>query len=259
MLTGACRPRAAADWSRGSRSPGSCACAQRRVRRAQSASAAATSAAPRDHFASAATWTLTILSGFCTGSPFLILSTTSMPESTSPITVYWPFRLGAVGEHDEELAVGAVVAVALARHADNAALVGHVGELGLEVGIFRAAGAVAVLPVAGLRHEARDHAVERHAVVEVLARELLQPRGVARRDVVAQLDDDAALRGVDQQRVLRIGAGRQAWLGKSRARQAAAQPRGRSNGSCELPVLSRRLCRQISLSAGPRPAPARRR
>ena len=40
------------------------------------------------HFASAATWTLVILSGFCTGSPFLILSTTSMPDTTSPITVY---------------------------------------------------------------------------------------------------------------------------------------------------------------------------
>src|SRR5262249_37397940 len=43
------------------------------------------------YFMSAATCTLTIMSGFSTGSPFLILSTTFMPETTSPITVYWPF------------------------------------------------------------------------------------------------------------------------------------------------------------------------
>src|SRR5205823_339224 len=46
----------------------------------------------RDHFASAATCTRVILSGLCTGSPFLSLSTTSMPETTSPTTVYWPLR-----------------------------------------------------------------------------------------------------------------------------------------------------------------------
>src|SRR5690242_6985224 len=49
---------------------------------------------PRYCFASAATWTWSILSGFATGSPLLSLSTTSMPDATSPITVYWPFRLG---------------------------------------------------------------------------------------------------------------------------------------------------------------------
>src|SRR5262249_21927801 len=42
------------------------------------------------HFMSAATCTLAILSGFSTGSPRLILSTTFMPDTTSPITVYWP-------------------------------------------------------------------------------------------------------------------------------------------------------------------------
>src|SRR5882757_7521932 len=44
------------------------------------------------HFMSAATCTRTMRSGSTTGSPFLILSTTSMPETTSPTTVYLPLR-----------------------------------------------------------------------------------------------------------------------------------------------------------------------
>ena len=48
-----------------------------------------------------------------------------------------------------------------ARHADDAALERLVGELGLQVGLFRAAHAGAGR-VAGLRHEAVDDAVERH-------------------------------------------------------------------------------------------------
>src|SRR5215831_19452271 len=67
---------------------------------------------------------------------------------------------GAVRIHNEELAVGGVVAVALAGHADDAALEGHLGEFRLQVGIFRAAGAIAVLPVTGLRHKACDHPME---------------------------------------------------------------------------------------------------
>src|SRR5947209_5844713 len=46
----------------------------------------------RPHLISEATCTFTILSGSCTGSPRLILSTTSMPDTTSPTTVYLPFR-----------------------------------------------------------------------------------------------------------------------------------------------------------------------
>src|SRR5882724_10176829 len=49
-------------------------------------------APPTDYAASAAMCALTILSGFCTGSPRLILSTFSMPELTLPQTVYWPLR-----------------------------------------------------------------------------------------------------------------------------------------------------------------------
>src|ERR1700716_2342167 len=47
---------------------------------------------PPRHLASAATCTRTMRSGSTTGSPFLILSTTSMPERTSPTTVYLPLR-----------------------------------------------------------------------------------------------------------------------------------------------------------------------
>src|ERR1700754_5135823 len=43
------------------------------------------------HLMSDATCTFTILSGSTTGSPRLILSTTSMPDTTSPTTVYFPF------------------------------------------------------------------------------------------------------------------------------------------------------------------------
>src|SRR5437016_9846946 len=67
---------------------------------------------------------------------------------------------GAVGIHDEELRIGRIVAGSTG-HADDAALERRLGELRLEIWIFRAAGAVLVLAVAGLGHEAGDHAVER--------------------------------------------------------------------------------------------------
>src|SRR2546430_17243483 len=41
---------------------------------------------------------LTILSGFCTGSPRLILSTFSMPDVTLPQTVYWLLRNEALSK-----------------------------------------------------------------------------------------------------------------------------------------------------------------
>ncbi len=73
----------------------------------------------------------------------------------------------AVRKHDEELAVGRV-RVAGARRTDDAALERHVGEFRRHVRIFGAAGAVAVLAVAGLRHEAFDDAMERHVVIEAI-------------------------------------------------------------------------------------------
>src|SRR5215213_6189152 len=55
----------------------------------------------RPHLMSEATCTFTILSGSVTApleepaDAFFNLSTTSIPETTSPTTVYWPFRLAA--------------------------------------------------------------------------------------------------------------------------------------------------------------------
>src|SRR5262249_28911936 len=116
--------------------------------------------------------------------PFLSLSTTSIPDSTSPTTVYFAVEEIAVAKHDEELAVPRVGVVG-AGHADNAAPIGNVGELRLQVGVFGAAGAVAVLPIPGLRHEPGDDPVERYIVIELVAGELLEALSMLRRDVVA--------------------------------------------------------------------------
>ena len=91
-------------------------------------------------------------------------------------------------------------------HADGAALERHVGELGLQVRVRGAAGAVAVFAVTGLRHEAVDDAVKRHAVIELFARQKLHALGMTGRDVVAQSDDDLAARRLDDERVVRVGA-----------------------------------------------------
>ena len=183
-----------------------------------------------------ATCTFTILSGSVTwppddpGGAFFSLSTTSIPDTTSPITVYWPLRLDAVGEHDEELRVRGIDAVAAPRHADDAALERHVGELLLQVRVFRAAGAVEILAVAGLRHEAVHHAVERHVVVITLARELLDALGMLGREIGPQLDDDAALGGVDDDRVLLVEIGWQR-LGDRGSAHRSARRRRREFGS----------------------------
>src|SRR6185437_10589306 len=73
-------------------------------------------------------------------------------------------------EADEELAVGAI-GTRRTRHADAAADEMRLTELGLDI-LARAAHAGAG-GIAGLRHEARNHAMEEDAVIEALARELL--------------------------------------------------------------------------------------
>ena len=117
-------------------------------------------------------------------------------------------------------------------------------------GIFRAAGAVAVLAVAGLRHEAVDHAVERHVVVELLARQRLEALGVLGREVGAQLDDDAAVLGVDQERVLRIER-RRATAARRREPRRSARRGRRAGGSWRLLDCSRAgLAGEFRLQAG---------
>jgi hypothetical protein len=77
-----------------------------------------------------------------------------------------------------------------------------------------------VLPVAGLRHEARDHAVERHVVIILVARELLDAFGMLGREVGPQLENDAAHIGIDDDGVLGIGTGRQLYGLRERRRSA---------------------------------------
>src|SRR4051794_4699390 len=106
----------------------------------------------------------------------------------------------------------------------------HLGEFLLQVRIFRPAGAVEVLTIAGLRHEAVHDAVERHVVVIALARELLDALGVLGRKVRPQLDDDAALGGVDDDGVGLVEAGRQGL----RERRHRKQNRGKKpDKNCE--------------------------
>src|SRR6202041_2700193 len=90
----------------------------------------------------------------------------------------------------------------------DAALEVDGGEFLRQVRIFRSAGAVEILAVAGLRHEAVHHAMKWHVVVIAFAGQLLQTLGVLRRDIGAELDDDASLGGVDDDGVLLVETGR---------------------------------------------------
>ncbi|GLU24661.1 hypothetical protein SLE2022_405690 [Rubroshorea leprosula] len=109
---------------------------------------------------------------------------------------------GGVVEADEELAVGRV-RIAGARHRADAADVRLPGELGLEVGLLRSRHAGA-RRIAALRHKTGDHAVEDDAVVEALARQLLDPRDMAGGEIGAQPDRDVARLEREDQRVLGI-------------------------------------------------------
>ncbi len=104
-------------------------------------------------------------------SPFLILSTTSMPDTTSPNERVLAGERSAALEADEELRIGRIRALR-ARHADGAALVGRGRELGRkvrQVGLARAGAG----RVAGLGHEAVDDPVEGDTVVEAALGERL--------------------------------------------------------------------------------------
>ena len=152
--------------------------------------------------ASAITFIETIESGSRTGSPRLILSTFSMPSTTSPQTVYCLSRKRASSKTMKNWLLAEFGFWAAGHRADAAHM--RLGvELGLQVRIARAAGAGAVR-AADLRHEAVDDAMEDDAVIEALAGEQLDALDMAGSEIGTQLDDDAALGGFHDEGVLGI-------------------------------------------------------
>ena len=93
--------------------------------------------------------------------------------------------------------------------------------------------------VAGLRHEAGDDAVERHVVVVLFARELLDAFDVLGREVVAQLDDDAAVFGIDQ-RACSADRRLPAVVARGRAPHRSARQELRSRRIMESPGINGR-------------------
>src|SRR6185437_13460056 len=110
-----------------------------------------------------------------------------------------------IGEADEELRIGGV-GILRPRHGTGAANMRLRVELGLEVWIFRAAGAGAVR-ASGLRHETFDHPMENDTVVEFFADELLDVRDVAWCQIRPHLDDDGSLRGFERERITGFNLG----------------------------------------------------
>src|SRR5476651_163974 len=104
-------------------------------------------------------------------------------------------------EADEELAAR-TARIAGTGHRGHAATVRLLAEFGGQT-ITHAAHAVAV-GIAGLGHEAVDHAMEHDAVVLAFAGELLDLRYVLGREVGTHLDDDAAVLEVDVERVFLV-------------------------------------------------------
>ena len=80
---------------------------------------------------------------------------------------------------------------------------------------------VAVLDVAGLRHEAVDDAVEGDIVVGAFAHQLLDLLDMLRRQIGPQLDGDVAVLQRDDHGVFRIGGERRN-AKRTRERQATA-------------------------------------
>ena len=71
-------------------------------------------------------------------------------------------------------------------------------------GLKDVAARLAEFDIAGLRHEAVDDAVKDDAVIGALARQLLDARDVAGRQVGQQLDHHLALGRVHHDRVFRV-------------------------------------------------------
>src|ERR1700737_2726989 len=72
----------------------------------------------------------------------------------------------------------------------------------------RAAGTIEILSIAGLSHETSHYTMERHVIVKAFASEQLDLLSVFRREIGPQLNDDTALGGVDDDRILLVEIGR---------------------------------------------------
>jgi hypothetical protein len=101
-----------------------------------------------------------------------------------------PVEDARVVEADEELAVGAMRRLG-ARHRTGPADMRRLVELGHQIGLVAATHAGA-RRIAALRHEAGDHAVEHHPIIEPFLRQLGDPRDMAGREIGPQLDDHVA-------------------------------------------------------------------
>src|SRR5262249_51289116 len=92
--------------------------------------------------------------------------------------------------------------------------------------LARAAGSVAAR-IAGLRHEAVDHAMEFKPVVEAGACQLLHPRDGIGREIRAKFDHDAARGHIEIKGVFKIGSER----GGSEAKDEDGRKREETNHS----------------------------
>src|SRR5690348_4408172 len=108
-----------------------------------------------------------------------------------------------VVEANEKLAVGAV-GVLRASHRGRPAYVRLSREFRLQVGEI---GTVVAGPsrIAALRHEARDHTMERHIIVKAAVGELGDALDVTWCEVGAELDDDIAAGGKSEGEAVGVG------------------------------------------------------
>ena len=126
-----------------------------------------------------------------------------MPDVTFPQTVYCLSRKRASPKQIKncELAEFGSWARAIEQVPRTC---GSAAELGLEIGIFRAARA-RPMRTAGLRHEPLDDAMKDNAVVEFFFGQFFDMRDMGGREIGPQCDDDRSLRRVQCERVPRLG------------------------------------------------------
>ena len=115
-----------------------------------------------------------------------------MPSVTSPQTVYWLSRKRASSKQMKNWLLAEFGLVVRAME-QTPRTCGSSENSAFRFGFFEPPDAGAG-GIAALGHEARDHAVEDHAVVEAFARQFLDPRHVAGGQVGAQLDGHRARR-----------------------------------------------------------------